>query len=303
MKKNSALYKFRRKIQVLAFNIFSPETLSKFYFKLLMKSKLHLDNPVTFNEKIQWLKLYDYPFNDLIIKCTDKYAVREYVSSKGLNDILNDIIFVTSDTSKIEWDKLPDKFAVKCTHGCGYNIIVDDKSTLNKKKTTRALNKWMKEKFGKFNAELHYNEIEPRIICEKYLGKNLVDYKFYCFNGEPKFLYMSTGFNDWKDIKVTFYNIDKSEAEFGRTDYKKLNINCFPEHYEEMVEIAKVLSKDFLFVRVDLYEFEDKVYFGELTFTPAGGLMKIEPESYDKLFGSFINLDELIQIKKNRESK
>lgn len=300
MKEDSALYRLRRKIQYIAFHLFSHEILSKFYFRLLMKSKLNLKEPTGFNEKIQWLKLYEFPFNDLVIKCADKYEVREYIKEKGLSSILNELYFACDDVSNIDWDLLPNQFALKCTHGCGYNIICHNKSELNINKTKKQLTRWMKQRFGNYNVELHYNKMKPRIICEKYLGKNILDYKFYCFNGVPKFMYMSSGLGDYNDAKISFYNIDKSDASFGRSDFKKLEKIQFPDNYEQMVDIAKILSKDFLFVRVDLYEFEGKVYFGELTFTPAGGLMKIEPESYEKLFGSYINLKPLMD-KKNKK--
>ena len=297
MKKESIFHKIRRALQSLLFRVTSPKFVSKLYFRFFMKRKLNLENPTGFNEKIQWLKLYDYPFNDLVIKCADKYDVREYIHSKGLDSILNDLYFVCDDVSNINWEDLPNQFALKCTHGCGYNIICGNKKELDIKKAKKSLKRWMKQKFGDYFAEIHYNKMEPKIICEKFLGGDIVDYKFYCFHGVPKFLYMSTGLGDYTNAKIAFYNIDKSSADFGRNDFAKLDDASFPKHYDEMIEIAKTLSKDFLFVRVDLYEFEGKIYFGELTFTPAGGLMKFEPEYYEQYFGSLLDITKSISYK------
>ena len=303
MKKESIFHRIRRKFQAILFRITSARFVSKLYYRLFMKKKLNLKNPVGFNEKIQWLKLYEYPFDDLVVKCTDKYDVREYIESKGLGSILNNLYFVCDKESDVDWNSLPNQFALKCTHGCGYNIICDDKEKIDLKKARKRVKRWMKEKFGEFFAEIHYNRLKPKIICEKFLGGDIVDYKFYCFGGVPKFLYMSKGLGNYEDAKIAFYNIDKSSADFGRTDFAKFDDASFPDQYEHMLEIARILAKDFLFVRVDLYEFEGKVYFGELTFTPAGGLMKFEPEEYEQYFGSLLDITKSKAYKAKNVSK
>lgn len=284
-------YKIRRKLQVLAYNITTPEFVSKLYFRLLLKYKLNLKNPKTFNEKVQWLKLYEWPKNELAIKCSDKYRVREYIKEKGMEAYLNDLYGVWSNANDIDFDKLPNQFALKCNHGCGYNIICDDKSTINEKETKKTLNEWLKEKFGKFNAEPHYDKIEPRIICEKYLGGNITDYKFYCFNGKVEFMYIASGFGKGIEEQISFFDKNGQKAPYSRSDYPIKEDAELPEKFEEMKQLSEELAKDFVFVRVDWFEENEKIYFGELTFTPCGGLMKIEPKEYDGKWGSLLKID------------
>ena len=167
----------------------SPRLSAKILYIYRTKEIPHLKNPKKFNEKMTNLKL-TYKDNQLVSQCADKYGVREYVKSKGLEHILNELYLICNNPDEIDFDKLPDKFALKCTHGCGYNIICNDKSKLDIKETKTKLNKWLKEKYGLATQELHYLNIKPRIICEKYLcdenGKLPLDYKIYCFNGVPK---------------------------------------------------------------------------------------------------------------------
>lgn len=270
----------------------SPVLANKIMYIVLMNRKMNLKNPQTFNEKINWLKLYDYPNNDLVIKCTDKYAVREYIESKGLSDILNDIYGVYENVSEINWNNLPNEFVLKCNHGCGYNIICGDKNKLNIKESNDKLNRWMNENFGLVSCEPHYSKIKRKIICEKYLGKDILDYKFFCFRGEPKFLYISRAVEgSHHGLKADFLNIDGSRAPFRRSDHESFEV--FPDmikNVEEAKKICRILSNDFEFVRVDLFEVENKIYFSELTFSPCSGMMPIEPKEYDYKLGEMIQV-------------
>jgi len=290
MANKGLIYNIRRKIQVLAYMVTNPEFMSKIYYKIIMGHKLDINNPQTLNEKIQWLKLNEWPKNKLAIKCTDKYEVREFIKEKGMGNYLNDLIGVWDNVSEIDFDKLPNKFALKCTHGCGYNIICDNKDELNIKKIKKQLKKWIKEDFAKFNAEPHYTKIKPRIICEKYLGENITDYKFYCFNGKMEFVYIASGFGKGIDEKITFFDKNGKKAPFKRMDYDVFEDAKLPENFEKMKQMSEKLSKEFPFVRVDWFEEGGKIYFAELTFTPAGGLMKVEPPEYDKKWGDLIDL-------------
>lgn len=155
---------------------------------------MDLKNPKTFNEKIQWLKLHDYPNNQLVINGADKYKVREYVKKKGLGDILVPLLRHWDRPEDIDWEKLPDKFVLKCNHGCAYNILCNNKNAFDKDDAIKKIKKWMKEDFGAFNIETHYSKIKPHITCEKFLGDCIVDYKFFCFNGKPEYIYIF-GFN------------------------------------------------------------------------------------------------------------
>lgn len=188
MDRDSILYKVRRKGQVIVHRIMPDEFMCKVYSKILLKKKVDLKNPKTFNEKIQWLKIHDFPQNKLVIQGADKYLVRQYVEEKNLGDILVPLLGEWDSAEKINWDQLPDKFVLKCNHGCAYNILCFDKNKFDKKNAIKQLNKWMKEDFGAFNIETHYSQIKPHITCEKYLGKCIIDYKFFGFNGEPKYI-------------------------------------------------------------------------------------------------------------------
>lgn len=192
MERDCLLYKLRRKLQVIASYIIPDEYLRKIYYWVILKRKLHLANPVTFNEKIQWLTRNYLAKNDLVSKCCDKFAVREYIKEEGLSNLLTSLYGSWDNAVKIDWATLPDKFVLKCSHGCAYNILCPDKNKLDKEKTVKQLNEWLKEDFGRFNLELHYSKIKNhKIICEEYLGDCITDYKFFCFNGKPKFVYVS----------------------------------------------------------------------------------------------------------------
>ena len=288
--KKSLIYNLRRKCQVIAYNILTPEILSKIYFRIVVGKNLNLKNPQTFNEKLQWLKLYYWPQNEDAIICADKYKVREYLMQKGYGEYLNDLYGVWKSADDIDWDSLPEQFVLKCNHGCGYNILCPDKSKLNIEEAKKQLNKWLKEDFSKFNAEPHYAKIEPYIICEKFLGGNIVDYKYFCFNGEAEFMYIAEGFGEGIGEKISFFDKDGNKAPYKRLDYPTYDDVQKPEGFEKMKKMSEELSKDFPFVRMDWFEVDGKIYFGEFTFTPCGCMMKLDPDSKDAEWGKLINL-------------
>lgn len=293
--RNRFVYSIRRKMQILFFNCFSKEKVSKTYFKIVLKYKLDLDNPKTFNEKIQWLKLYEWPNNELVINCTDKYKVRDFLKSKHLEKYLNTLIGAYNRAEDIDWDKLPNQFVLKCNHGCAYNIICKDKTTLDVKKTIKTLNKWLKEDFGKFNAEIHYSKIRPKIICEKYLGDNLEDYKFFCFNGKFKFMYVAIDSDDSNKEREAFFDENGELINVTNADYGLYKEAVVPDNFKELVQISETLSTDFPFVRVDWYIKDGIVTFGELTFTPSGGMMRFNPSSFDGIAGDMLDISSLME--------
>lgn len=285
------IYEIRRKGQILALKLMPQEFISKLYFRYILGYWLNLDNPQTFNEKLQWYKLYYCPSNQTIIKCGDKYDVREYIIKKGLGQYLNELLGIWDSVNDIDWENLPEQFAMKCTHGCGYNLICDSKLKFNIEIAKKKLNRWMNEDFGKFNVEPHYSKMRPKIICEKYLGADIVDYKFFCFEGEPQFMYIAQGFGKGVNERITFFDKNGEKAPFRRGDYNILEDAKLPSQYEKMMDMSRLLSKDFPFVRVDWFEIDGRIYFGELTFTPCGGMMKIFPPEYDKEWGKLFNLE------------
>lgn len=230
----------------------------------------HYKNPRNFNDKTMNMK-FSYKHDNLVIKCTDKYKVREYVQDKNCEEILNELYGVYNNPNEINFEDLPDKFVLKCTHGCAYNIICKDKEKLDIEETKKRLRKWMKEKYGWATGELHYTKIEPRIICEKYIQtKNDVlpmDYKFYCFNGVCKGILVCSEREE--SLKLNFFDTNWNELQYIK-DYERGNKKIKkPDNLEKMIKYAEKLSKDFKFVRVDLYENDENIIFGELTFTPA----------------------------------
>ncbi len=251
----------------------SPNLSSRILFFIRIKKFPNLKNPQTFNEKATWLKLNKYANDELVIKCADKYRVREYIESKGYASILNELYGVYDNFNDIDFSKLPQKFALKCNHGCAYNLICEDKSSFDIKNAEKKVNSWLKEKYGCATTELHYTKIKPKIIIEKYLcdkkGEMPTDYKFYCFNGKVKFIVVCSERGMHGKTKYDYYDTDWNELPYGLSIYNSNKTCKKPKNLNEMIKISEDLSSDFPFVRVDLYNTKEKIIFGELTFTPA----------------------------------
>lgn len=296
MKRDSFIYLMRRKCQVIAHHFFSDAILSKLYFKIYLKRSLNLTKPMSFNEKIQWLKLYNYPNNQTVIKCTDKYTVREYVKKKGFESHLVPLLGVWDQSEYVEWGKLPNSFVLKCTHGCAYNIVVNKKDDIDEIAVKNKLKRWLKEDFGAFNIEGHYSKIEHRrIICEKHLGNQICDYKFFCFNGMPKYVCVYKDVASHENEQIGFFDIDGKKLDLRRDDYRELLTYDFPPFYNEMKLAAETLCKDFIFVRVDLIVSGGQWFFSELTFTPGAGLIPFNPERFDYEWGKQLEIFDLDQ--------
>ena len=268
----------------------NPELDLKILFRIKQGYKLNLKNPQTFNEKVQWIKLYDK--NRLMPKCTDKYLVRQYVEDKGLKNILNKLLWQGFNPEDIPFDKLPNKFVIKVTHGSTFNIICNDKSKLDKNKTIKQLNKWLKAKFIPCYGEWFYGIEKPRIIIEKYIESKdgLKDYKVYCFNGEPKVIgVFSDRFS--KEMKQEMYDINWNEEDGKTTTYPNPTVlTSKPSNLGDIIECARILSQGFTFVRVDFYNENDNLIFGELTFTDGSGFDKYSSYEYDIKLGNNLKL-------------
>ena len=215
-----------------------------------------------------------YQDNDLISQCADKLAVRNYI--ENLNPIMKkyliELIGIYSKAEDINWNVLPNKFVIKCNHGCGYNIIVKDKTEEDKKAICRQLNYWLEENYGIISSELHYKKIVPQIIIEKFIegkdGSLPIDYKFFVSRGKAICCLLIVGRDTVKQRIFVDEKFDdlKLVNEYSGDDYHTLK----PQSYDEMISVAKILGENFPFVRVDLYDTDGRVYFGELTFTPHG---------------------------------
>lgn len=270
-----------------------PEYLKDWFYKKTGE-KLNLENPQTFNEKIQWMKLYDK--NPIKTQLADKYVVREWVKERIGEEYLIPLLGVWENVDDIDFDKLPNKFVLKANHGSGWNIIVSDKTALNIQETKQKLQKWLQTNFAYVaGLELHYRNIKPLIIAEKYLeteDKDLKDYKFLCFDGEVKYIWVDKDryTNHKRNLFDTNWNLLNEKIGEGHI-YENWLPCPKPKNLEKMLQFAKILSQNFAFVRVDFYEHEDKLYFGEMTFTSATGLHVFSPSSFNLQLGKMINLE------------
>lgn len=293
MERNNPLYKARRLCQKAAYRVLPQEVLARIYSRAVLHEDIDLKDPKTFNEKVQWLKIHSFPNDPLVVRCADKYAVRSYIEEKGLGDTLVPSLGSWSSPDDINWDALPNSFVIKCAHGCAYNVICPDKSKLDIEATKKQLGKWLKEDFGVFNVEPHYSRISPRMIVgEKFLGEGLIDYKFFCFNGEPKYIYISYDLAHDRQAKIGYYDVDGKPLSIERDDYAHYDVTELPPYFEEMKRAAKVLCEDFTFVRVDFFATPDRFYFAELTFTPSAGMMPFNPKSYDVEWGRELDISQ-----------
>ncbi len=292
-KKQSMKEIIGRKV-VSSLTFISPTLSSKVIYRLHTKKKLNLKNPTLFNEKLMYLKLHDYKDNDLVSNCSDKIRVRDYVKDCNLEFLLNEIYCVCEDAKYINFDNLPEKFVLKCNHGCGYNIVCVNKDELDKEEAIKKLNKWQHTKFGYDTCEPHYFKIKPLIFAEKYIatddGIMPNDYKIYCFHGEPKLILVCSERD--KALKLSFYDLKWNRLNYETDKYHTDKEIKKPKNLDKMIEYAKVLASPFPYVRVDFYEDTKHVIFGELTFTPA----RCSAEYYNEK-GS-IELGELLDLNK-----
>ena len=266
-------------------------------YKRLLGVDLHLDDPETFNEKLQWLKVYyAQNLNYMYTTMADKVLAKNYVAEKIGAEHIIPTLGVWDSFDDIDFDKLPQQFVLKTNHDSGGVVVVRDKNKLDKKAAKHKLEKSLHRSFYWYGREPQYKDIKPKLFAESYMqdskSEELRDYKFYCFNGKPEFLYVSEGMEKHSTARVSFLTVNEwKPASFGRTDYKRFDsLPTPPKRLEEMVELARTLSKDIPFLRVDLYEIEGNVYFGELTFFPCSGFMPFDPVEADKEVGKMLIL-------------
>lgn len=252
--------------------------------------ELNLDSPRTFNEKIQWLKIY----GDLeeLTNYVDKYAVRQYIKGKIGEKYQIPLIGVYERSSDIDFDSLPTSFVIKATHSSGWNLIVKDKNTINWKEVKKQIDKWIKSSFYQITGERNYKNIKGRVVIEEIIGNpsvGLKDYKIFCFDGEPKFIEVDEG--SFETHRRDVYDVEWKKIDVVYEFPQFENLVTRPSSLEEMLNIAKELASDFKFVRVDLYYIENKIYFGELSFTPGQGFEKFSDKKIDSQFGDLLILN------------
>jgi len=273
--------------------VLSDEVYLKLLFPIRVGYRLNLENPKTYNQKLQWLKLhYRKP---IMTKMVDKFEAKEYIKNIVGEEYVVKNLGVWDTLSQIDFDSLPSKFVLKTTHDQGGVVICEDKNTFDFKAAKNKLGKHLKRKHFLLSREWPYKDVKPRILAEVFLNpqkdSSFKDYKFYCFNGLPKVMYVSMGKQEGKmtfdyfDMNYNLLNIERpSIKNSGKPSTK-------PKHFETMIELAEKLSYGFPHLRVDFFEVDNQVYVGELTFFQGGGLMPFIPSSWDNTFGDWINLD------------
>ena len=267
---------------------------------LRLGGKLDLNNPRTFNGKIQWLKLHDR--KDIYTTMVDKYEVKKYVANIIGEQYIIPTLAVYDFFDDINFDELPNRFVIKCTHDSGGLVICQDKTKFDKVAAKRKINKAMKRNYYYNSREWPYKNVKPRIIVEKYMEDKsvgeIVDYKVMCFNGKAKMIFTCTErFSD--GLKVTFFDLDWNKLPFERHYPASKKVIKRPKNLKKMIEFSEKLSKDITFVRMDWYEIGGKLYFGEYTFYPGAGFEEFTPEEWDYRLGSMLDLGSVRRREKN----
>ena len=280
------------------FNWLSDETYLKLMYRASLNEKLDLENPLTYNEKIQWLKLYDRKpqYTDMV----DKYEVRKYIAKMIGEEYLIPIINMWDNVEDIDFSKLPNKFVLKCTHDSGGLIICKDKSKLNIEETKQKLRKYLKRNYFYVGREWPYKNVKPRIICEELLedkdSSELRDYRFFCFNGEPKFITVDFSIVDKTKTRRNVYDLDWNLLDVRISYDQEMNyIVKPPRNLDEMIKLSKILSSNLPHARIDFYNINKTIYFGEITLYHQSGLGNISPKCFDKQMAEWLELPNTVR--------
>lgn len=262
----------------------------KIFYYIIMKKRLNLEHPRDFNEKIQYLMVYHH--SKLETTLADKLLVRDYIIKKGYESILPKLYGIYNNVLEIDFKKLPTEFVLKTNNGCGGVILCNNKNLLNIEKSKKILTNNLKTNFTKKSLEYHYEQIVPKIICEELIKdknkKQPTDYKFYCFAGHVECILVCT--DREKEVRLDYFDLNWNYLDYAKEKFRSHKKIPKPKNLEKMILIASQLSKDFKFVRVDLYNANGNIYFGELTFTPASGLIKYNTKEALEYLGSLISL-------------
>lgn len=273
--------------------LLSDSFFLKLQFRCIFGRRPNMANPQTFNEKLLWMKLYDH--RPEYITMVDKYAVKKYVADIIGEQYIIPTIGVWDKPEDIDWDSLPDQFVLKCTHDSGGLVICKDKPKLDKNAAIEKLNASLQRDYYKVVREWQYEKVPKRIIAEKYMEDKtfgeLPDYKFFCFDGEVKALFIGTERGSG-DVKFDFFDADFNHLDLVQIHPMSGKDLPKPEHFEKMKGLAAKLSKGYPHLRVDLYNVNGDIYFGEITLYHHGGIVPFHPEKWDYTFGSWINLPE-----------
>jgi len=271
---------------------------TRYLCKQKLGRNIDLNSPVLFQDKLHWLKLFDYANNDLVIKCADKYRVREYLQECGMEHMLNELYQVLTSPKQIDLDKLPEKFVIKTNFSYGDATLCTDKNDIDIKLIKKKYNRLLRKRFGYGSCEPHYLKIPPNIIIEKYLeddGNNrLNDYKLFCFNGVPEFILVVYERTDVSH-KIQCYDCSWEKLHYRKSADTSFHINR-PESLDEMIKAATILSKPFPFVRIDFYDIAGRAVFGEMTFTPSSCLCKDYTLESEMVLGNMLVIPDTTSL-------
>lgn len=273
------------------FKWMKDEQYLKFMFKVKMGTRLNLTNPQTFNEKLQWLKLNDR--KPIYTQLADKYEVRKYISENIGEEYLIPLIGVWSNFDDIDFSVLPEQFVLKCTHDSGSVFICTDKKNFNIEKVKKQINKSLKRNYYSIEREWPYKNIEPRIICEKFISTNNVapdDYKVLCFNGEARLI--GVHIDRFGDYCIDNYDRNWNKTLVGKDGPMSNRLYPKPIEFDKMIGFSEKISSQMAHVRVDWFIVNDKLYFGEITFYEAAGYDHFDNKDDDYLLGSWIDLSD-----------
>lgn len=270
------------------------KTYIKLYYRLRVGRPLNTENPTTLNEKLQWLKFnYRFPLQSIV---SDKLLVRDYVAEKIGAEYLIPLLGSWENYDDVDFDKLPEQFVLKCNHDSGGLVVCTDKSKLNHKEAKRKLEKSLKSNFFYIGREYQYRNIKPRIICEQFIsdnGKVPMDYKIYCFNGNPDVILVCRDrfSNNSHRASYLYFDQDWKFQPLNKEDENLVDVDILkPKNLDKMIEIARELSKDFFFARIDLYNIDGQIYFGEITLSPNSGFDPDIKYETDLMFGEKLKI-------------
>ena len=286
-------YRFRYLAYKGLFHNMSDEKYLRKLYKASIGKDLNLTQPNTFNEKLQWLKLNDRRIE--YTKMVDKYLVRQYIAETIGEQYLIPLIGVWNSPEEIDFDSLPNQFVLKCNHNSGLGMcICKDKSKLNIGKVQAALKKGFNEDYYYLGREWPYKNVKRKIICEKYMtdgNDQLADYKIHNFNGIPRVILVCRDRFKESGLTEDFFSDKWEHLNIQRPGHpNSQQVIPKPSELNEMLLLSRQLSKDIPFVRTDFYTIQGKVYFGEITFYPASGMDRFEPDTIDQQFGEWLNL-------------
>ncbi len=279
------------------FSGISDQKYLSIIYRILLNEKLDLKEPKSYTEKLQWLKIYDHKkiYNIMV----DKYEVRKYIKDTIGEKYLIPLINVYDSAKYINWDELPNKFVLKATHTSGNVIICRNKETLDKDKTIKELDKWLKRDYYSYFREWPYKDLRPRIVCEEFLaeiGDVPIDYKIMCFSGEPEIIQVHRG--RFKNHTIEYYDKKWNKIDIYSEGYEKCDyISEKPKELDKLLDIARKLSANLPQSRIDLYLVNGKVYFSEITFFDGAGFDKFYPEEFNTYLGNLINIEGIKNAK------